>query len=382
MTYRERMTAAFRGEQPDRVPVSPELWDVIPIRVSGRPFWEFSATSYGRTPLWRAQLEAYRYFDCEAWVPVEPGPSARQQAQVEARSVLEEQPAGSERIRTEVRYRGAGRELQAVKLSCFDYDLWNLQAPVLELERDLPVIEEVFFEDPGALDYGPIRAAQDETGEAGICEGIVGNTFFEFLALHREGGAVQVILDLADHPEYLRAVRDRYAAFLAGVAEAICDRTGVEGLFLNCGSASLNIVSPALFAEWDLPVVRAVAGVARRRGKIMHYHLHGRGRALLEGLVDAGVTMICPLESPPKGDFILREVKGRFAGRLALKGGIDPFLLRDGGDAALEGAVRSSLEAAAPGGGFTLATGDGVLKDTDFGSIRRLVELARRHGAY
>jgi len=376
MTYRERITAAFRGEQPDRVPVSPELWDVIPIRVSGRPFWEFSGTSFGRTALWRAQLEAYRHFDCEAWVPVEPGPSARQQAQVEARSEFD----GPEVIRTAVRYRGAGRELQAVKLSCFDYDLWNLEAPVRELERDLPVIEEVFFEEPGRLDYQPIRAAFEATGDAGICEGIVGNTFFEFLALHREGGAVQAILDLADHPQYLRAVRDRYAAHLAGVAEAICERSAVEGLFLNCGSASLNIVSPALFAEWDLPVVRAVAAVARRRGKIMHYHLHGRGRELLGGLVEAGVTMTCPLESPPKGDFVLKEVKGCFAGRLALKGGIDPFLLRDGSDAQLEAQVRRSLEEAAPGGGFTLATGDGVLKDTPFQRIRRLVELGRRYG--
>ena len=378
MTYRDRITAAFRGEQPDRVPVSPELWDVIPIRVSGRPYWEFSATSFGRTPLWRAQLEAYRFFDCEAWIPVEPGPSARQQARVEARS----QFAGSDLIRTEIRYRGAHRELAAVKLSCFDYDLWNLEAPVRELERDLPVIEELFFEDPDELDFSPLRAALEQTGEAGICEGIVGNTFFEFLAMHREGGAVQAILDLADHPDYLRGVRDRYASFLAGVAEAICDRTAVEGLFLNCGSASLNIVSPTLFAEWDLPVVQAVADVARRRGKIMHYHLHGRGRALLGGLVEAGVTLTCPLESPPKGDFILREVKERFGDRLALKGGIDPFLLRDGGDAEIEAQVRSSLEAAAPGGGFTLATGDGVLKETDFARIRLLVSLARRHGAY
>jgi hypothetical protein len=378
MTYRDRITAAFRGERPDRVPVSPELWDVIPIRVSGRPFWEFSATSYGRIPLWRAQLEAYRHFDCEAWVPVEPGPSPRQQALVEARSVLE----AGERIRTEVRYRGAGRDLEAVKLSCFDYDLWNLKGPVLELERDLPVIEELLLEDPGELDFAPIRAAQEETGDAGICEGIVGNTFFEFLALQREGGAVQVILDLADHPEYLREVRDRYASFLAGVADAICDRTSVEGLFLNCGSASLNIVSPALFAEWDLPVVRAVAAVARRRGKILHYHLHGRGRALLDGLVEAGVTMICPLESPPRGDFRLGEVKSTFGGRLALKGGMDPFLLRDGDDAEIEAQVRRSLEEAAPGGGFTLATGDGVLKDTDFARIRLFAELGRRHGMY
>jgi hypothetical protein len=378
VTPKERIVAAFRGERPDRVPVSPELWDVIPIQVSGRPWHEFSATAFGRTPLWRAQLEAYRFFGCEAWVPVEPGPSARQLGMVEARSEF----LGPEAIRTEVRYRTPRGSLTAEKLSCFDYDLWNRSAPVLELERDLPLIEEFFFEDPAALDYQPLLEAWEATADHGISEGIVGNTFFEFLTLHREGGAVQAILDLHDHPDYLRAVRARYLAYAAGVAEAICDRTPVEGLFLNCGSSSLNIVSPDLFAEWDLPVVRAVAEVARRRGRIFHYHLHGKGRALLDGLVEAGVSMLCPLESPPKGDFLLAEVKRSFGGRLALKGGVDPFLLRDASDGELEAQVRRSLEEAAPGGGFTLATGDGVLKDTAFERIRRLVELGRRHGAY
>ncbi len=378
MTPRDRITAAFRGERPDRVPVSPELWDAIPIRVSGRPFYEFGATSFGRTPLWQAQLDAYRYFGCEAWVPVEPGPSARQAGMVEARSAFE----SLEVIRTDLTYRTSRGELSAVKLSCFDYDLWNRAAPVRELERDLPAIEEWFFEDPERLDYAPIRAAYEATADAGLCEGTVGNTFFEFLAMHREGGAVQAILDLYEQPDYLSKVQARYVAFAAGVAEAICDRTPVEGLFLNCGSSTLNIVSPGLFRAWDLPVVRAVAEVARRRGRIFHYHLHGRGRALLDDLVAAGVTAVCPLEAPPRGDFRLREVKRRFGSRLALKGGIDPFLLRDASDEEIERQVRRCLEEAAPGGGYTLATGDGVLKETSFERIRLLVDLGRRYGSY
>ena len=86
MTRKDRITAAFRNEKPDRVPVSPELWDVIPIRVSGRPWYELSATSYGKLPLWKAQLHAYRYFNCEAWIPVEPGPSKRQKAMAQSKS--------------------------------------------------------------------------------------------------------------------------------------------------------------------------------------------------------------------------------------------------------------------------------------------------------
>ena len=378
MTRRDRITAAFRNEQPDRVPVSPELWDVIPIRVSGKPFHEFSGTSFGRTPLWKAQLEAYRYFGCEAWVPVEPGPSARQEGMVEARSRF----VHEELIETRIAYRTSLGELQEVKHSAPDYDLWSIEPPVRDLLQDLPKIEEYFFEDPAALDYSSIMTAYEETREAGICEGIVGNTFFEFLTLFRHGGAVQTILDLHEHPEYLQAVQGRYIRYLEGIAEEICRRTPVAGLFLNCGSASLNITSPELFRAWDIPVVRAVAAVARRHDRIFHYHLHGRGRKLLEDLVEAGITMICPLETPPKGDFVLREVKERFGDRLALKGGVDPFVLRDASPEQIDAIVRRCLEEAAAGGGFTLASGDGVLKETPFESIRLLVELTEKHGTY
>ena len=40
------------------------------------------------------------------------------------------------------------------------------------------------------------------------------------------------------------------------------------------------------------------------------------------------------------------------------------------------------VEDAAAGGGYTLASGDGVLKETPFESIRLLVELAERYGRY
>jgi hypothetical protein len=378
MTHKDRITAAFRNEKPDRVPVSPELWDAVPFRVSGRPFYEFGGTSFGKTPLWRAQLDAYRHFDCEAWVPVEPGPSERQKKMVESVSVF----LDDRTIRTEVVTRTSKGDLHETKLSSPDYDLWSQNPPVKNPFGDFPKVEECFFDDPSALDYGAIERAFDATGDSGICEGIVGNGFFEFLTLNRKGGALQAILDVADAPEFFLALRDRYAAHLAGVAEEICRRTSVEGLFLNCGSATLSIIGPEFFRRWDIPVVEAVARVAERHGRIFHYHLHGRGRPFLEDLVRSGVSMICPLEPPPKGDFDLAEVKRVFCGRLALKGGFDSFHLRDGSPESIRRRVVECIDAAAGGGGYTLSTGDGVLVDTPFDNIRRLVKWAREYGAY
>jgi hypothetical protein len=378
MTPKERIILAFRNEVPDRVPISPELWDVIPIRVSGRPFYEFSGTSFGRIPLWKAQLDAYRYFGCEAWIPIEPGPSEKQKRIVESRSRF----LNDELIETMLTYRTRRGILTEVKHSCFDYDLWSVSPPVEDVFRDYPVIEEYFFEDPEVLDYRIIEKAYEETGDWGICEGTVGNTFFEFLTIFRRGGAVQVIFDLNDHPAFFEGLQKRYIGYLTGIAEQICLKTRVEGLFLNCGSATLKVISPELFRKWDIPLVKALAEVAKRHGRVFHYHLHGMGRALLDDLVIAGITMICPLEDPPRGDFYLREVKQRFGTRLALKGGIDPFFLRDASDVEVEKKIAQCIEDAAAGGGYTLASGDGVLKETSFERIAALVPLAEKFGRY
>ena len=377
-TPKDRITAAFRNERPDSVPVSPELWDVIPYRVSGRPFHEFSGTSFGTTPLWKAQLDAYRFFSCEAWIPVEHGPSPRQSNMVKSSSRFVNEGL----IETDTVYTTQHGTLRDTRHSCFDYDLWAMERAVKDIETDMPALADYFFEDPQALDYSVIENARTETGDDGICEGIIGNTFFEFLTSFREGGAVQVIFDLHEHPDYFTDIRRRYTDYLAVIAEETCLRTAVDGIFLNCGSSSLDIIGPELFRTWDIPVIRAVADVARRHDKIFHYHLHGKGRKLLDDIVDAGVTMICPLETEPHSDFDLAEVKRTFGNRLALKGGIDPFLLRDADEAAIDRMVRSCLDAAADGGGYTLATGDGVLGDTPFDSIRLLVELTKKYGAY
>ena len=178
-----------------------------------------------------------------------------------------------------------------------------LKRPVENLFEDMPKYEEFFFDDPAELDYETINEAYRETGDYGICEGIVGNTFFEFLTLAREGGAVQVIFDLNDNPDFFIPIQKRYTDYLSSIAEHIIKNTNVDGIFLNCGSSVLTVISPEMFKIWDLPLIKSIGDIAKKHGKIFHYHLHGKGRAFLELLVEAGVNMICPLEKASKGRF-------------------------------------------------------------------------------
>ncbi len=379
MTPRERITTAFANGKPDRVAVSPELWDVIPLKVSGRPFWEAGGTCFSKVPLWQLQLEAYQYFDCEAWIPVEPGISERQKSMLDINSVFK----NPDLIVTETVYKNSKGSLHETKHSVFDYDLWPVERPVKNLFKDWPVIEEYFFNDTSKFDYGVIEQAYNRTGDHGICEGIVGNTFFEFLTNFREGGAVQVILDLNDCPEFFLPLQKRYIEHLTAITEEIIVNTSVDAVFLNCGTSSLDTISPAIFKKWDLPLLEPIGKIAARNEKIFHYHLHGKGRVLLDDIVNTGVNMICPLEQDPMGDFDLKEVKTGFGNKLALKGNINPFFpLRDGSPEDVEKAVIECIDSAAKGGGFTLSSADGVLSNTPFENITAMVAAGKRYGRY
>ena len=148
-----------------------------------------------------------------------------------------------------------------------------------------------------------INEAFRETGDDGICEGIVGNTFFEFLTLAREGGAVQVILDLNDNPEFFIPIQKRYIDYLSSIAEQIIKNTDVDGIFLNCGSSVLTVISPEMFKMWDLPLIKSIGDIAKKHRKIFHYHLHGKGRAFLEAFGGSRSKHDMPPGKRSKGRF-------------------------------------------------------------------------------
>jgi len=70
MTSRERMLIAMTGGQADRVPVAPDISNMIPCRLTGKPFWDIYL--YQDPPLWRAYIDAVRYFGFDGWLPAVP----------------------------------------------------------------------------------------------------------------------------------------------------------------------------------------------------------------------------------------------------------------------------------------------------------------------
>ena len=42
MTSKERMLTALQNGKPDRVPVAPDIFNMIPCKLTGRPYWKSS----------------------------------------------------------------------------------------------------------------------------------------------------------------------------------------------------------------------------------------------------------------------------------------------------------------------------------------------------
>ena len=72
MTSRERLLTVIRGEIPDCVPVAPDTSNMIPVKMTGRPFWDIYL--YEEIPKWKAYIDCVKYFGFDSlmdgYVPI------------------------------------------------------------------------------------------------------------------------------------------------------------------------------------------------------------------------------------------------------------------------------------------------------------------------
>ena len=54
----------LQGKIPDHVPVCPDISNMIPARLTGKPFWDIYV--HEDPPLWKAYIDASNYFDIDS----------------------------------------------------------------------------------------------------------------------------------------------------------------------------------------------------------------------------------------------------------------------------------------------------------------------------
>jgi uroporphyrinogen decarboxylase len=375
MTSKERLLAVLHGEIPDCVPVCPDISNMVPARLTGKPFWEIYV--YQDPPLWKAYIDGVKHFDIDGGFEL-----------YQFGDLFDDLDEHWE-DRIVHRYPDGGLVTQSI---CLESGEWNKYVRVhtadnppatnvLPAKIGLPAVPSTSEPIEGAREWPTglelWNLMRREMGD----HGIVG----------MPSGASTVILsgpddiyEYHDHPERFYEKRDRMIERVERRLARIA-QLKVKPDFLLCGgSGSLVWQSPAIFRELALPVLQRVTELAHELGIPTHVHSCGPEKELVKmAALETQLTVIDPLEVPPMGDCDLAELKRLYGAHIVLKGNLHTTrVMLHGTVAEVRAASRKAIDDAAKGGGFILSTGDQCGRDTPDDNLHAMVETARTYGRY
>jgi uroporphyrinogen decarboxylase len=378
MTSRERLLTVLAGKVPDCVPVAPDFSNMIPARLTGKPFWDLYL--FNDPPIWEAYIQCAKHFDIDSlmdgYFPLTfPGESP-QDPTVERFIVRRD----GERIVVQGSRRENGRRVWDSTVDVY-YVADPPTARVPTAKLGLPPVPNRFepLEGVKPVDTGPagLKRVMETMGDQGLV-GVWGGA--GTLALDLADG----VFDYYDNPKkYERLAEERVRTLERRMARILALETRPDFICLG-GSGSLVFQTPEILRKLALPAVKRGAEIARQAGIPTHVHSCGPEKELVKMMAEeTQLTVIDPLETPPMGDCDLAAIKRRYGGRLVLKGNLHTTdVMLKGTPETVARASRKAIDDAARGGRFILSTGDQCGRDTPDENLRAMIRTARAYGKY
>lgn len=374
MTGRQRILAAIRHEEPDRVPIAPRVWAWL-------------MAEHGAQDL-ATHLRVFP--DLDQMYPVDDG----------TRNTLDVFPDGY--------------DLPDVKVEQRKYPEGDFTAVERTFHTPAGKLSDRILVPPDGREFGvtpnPVRTEHLIKGPEDLAalRYVLApvNTQYDFLAEHRrqmaDRGVVMVVVRCAlDHNAgHARDVADLMVDYydnrpffdeliglfhrrsMAQIKAAL--EGGAEFIFGTWYFASLSAGwSPAIFAEVFVPLIREHVELTHRYGAYYDYYDDGRLAGSMALIAATGVDVLETCTPPPTGDFDLAHAKQTIGRQLTLKGYIDLLhVVKNGSPATIEEAVRVALATGKPGGGFIIGSSDSFREGTSRENLDAYFAACRRHGTY
>lgn len=378
MTSRERLETLIRGELPDCVPVAPDFSNMIPARLTGKPFWDLYL--YNDPPIWEAFIDAAKYFDIDAvmdgYFPMKyPSDFDPDEPAWEPFIVYRDEG----RIIVQKSYLANGERIWKETV-----DVYYVADPptedVLPEKVGLPPVPEKFEALQGVkeVDTGPtgLPRVMDLMGE----QGLVGLEVISSRALT----TVEAIYEYYEHPElHEQWARERVEQVERRFGDIEAMEVKPDFICVG-GSGTLVFQTLEIFKQLAFPAVNKAIELATAMGLPTHIHSCGPEKELVKLMAEeTNLTMIDPLEIPPMGDCKLTELKELYGDKIILKGNLHTtnVMLNSDVNVVIE-AAKKAIDDGARGGGFILSTGDQCGRDTPDENLFAMVETARTYGRY
>ena len=376
MTSKERMLIAMKGGQPDCVPVAPDISNMIPCRLTGKPFWDIYL--FQDPPRWQAYIEAVKYFGFDGWMDGIPVAFDYERQESANAPYWQEAIVGrtSDRIYTRTHAVIDGEEQWSNCCNVYYVDNPPTRGMLLSkvgLSEGVPTEwEDVHPRTSftGSEAYYKACESMGDAGVVGLGIGLPGlnikhpESIYQYYD-HRE----RVIARCEeDHKRIVRSAREMIK---------------LQPDFLLIGMSGHMIGNPEpIFRELSLATLKEVTALCKEARIPSQIHCCGPEYALVKmAAEETDLSSINPLEPPPMGDCDLARIKKAFGKQLSLMGNLHTtdVMLR-GSPKDVERAAKQAIDDAAEGGGFILSTGDQCGRDTPDENIFAMIEIARTYG--
>lgn len=395
LTSRQRMITAMRNKIPDRVPVSPDISNMIPARLTGKPFWEIYV--YDNPNLGEAYMDAVRYYGMDGWFlygGVVGGNTEFPLVQSDVEFLFYDNiSVPKELVTKKIVSRDEEKLIEQwvvhtplgdVEQSTAYYRFappWDVTNFVKNIKEDWPKVRWLMGEnwhwDTKKIDF-------DLIGNDEAVYGLQVHSFVDFWDGIRNGSSEQMIFDFYDEPDLMHEIWNYFLEFTKSRTRGLC-KAGVDEILMQGSNSSMSLINPQIYREYILPVNREISKICREEKIICHLHTCGRSREVVEMncAEEPLFDVIEPLEKPPSGNVNIAKVKRKYGKKCALKGNLltSGNLVR-GTPKQVEQEVIETLKAAGEGGGFILSTGDQVGGNTPDENLFAMVEAGKKYGVY
>jgi len=379
MSSKERLLVAMQNKKPDMVPVAPDISNMIPCKLTGKPFWDIYL--YNDPPLGYAYLEAVKKFKFDGWdcgyVGLGPSKYDKKEFKQEIISKTDEKIVVKETFKT------SDGDLWQEIIFRPDYTPVVTKPLIKKIPDDFKIYIKYFFPDPAGSDDNEFQKWKKAVGDDGIVT--CGSAYypgFQMLVDMFDGHLEQITYAYYDYPELFDEYRDVCDDYIVKLTKRMIE-TKPDYIMLGA-SGTITLQSPELFRKFGLPTLKKVTKLAKEAGLPSLVHSCGKEKELVKICAEeTDLSCINPLEIPPMGDCDLKELKEKYGSKIALMGNLHTTeVMLKGTVKDVENAAKKAIDHAGKDGGFILSTGDQCGRDTPEENIYKLVEVARSYGKY
>lgn len=384
MTSRERLLKVLNGEIPDCVPVAPDTSNMIPAKLTGKPFWDIYL--YNDPPIWKAYIDCVKYFGfdslmdnyAEIIVDIE-GVRCNSSGPIDEswREVIVFK--NEERIVTQFLKEENGKKSWSERVTVYYIDnppTFHVIPQTIGLSAIPPHYDEVVGRKQYPEGEELLKLMKHEMGDHGLVGVSCGTSCLLW--------NVDTIYEYYDNPEKYEKRRDYLIEFYTKRLEVLMSFECKPDFISTGCSGSLIFQTPKIFEDLALPIIRYITRLCKKYGIPTQIHSCGPETAIVRLCAEnTDLTVIDPLEIPPMGDCDLKSIKNKYGDRLVLKGNLhtsNVMLLGTRED--VVNASKKAIDDAGEGGGFILSTGDQCGRDTPQENIFAMIDTARTYGRY